>query len=45
MVPPPVAHMIKRRQLLGYRDSRTSGQKLLKGKSRTRSAGDARNRQ
>jgi hypothetical protein len=32
MVPPPVAHMIKRRKLLGFRDSRSSGDKILKEK-------------
>ncbi|MEY2489710.1 MAG: hypothetical protein QOC70_1652 [Verrucomicrobiota bacterium] len=35
MVPPPVARMIKRRKLLGYRDSRSSGPKILKGRPRT----------
>jgi hypothetical protein len=34
MVPPSVAHMIKRRKLLGFRDSRSSGDKTLKEKSR-----------
>jgi hypothetical protein len=34
MVPPPVARMIKRRTLLGFRDSRSSGNKILKEKSR-----------
>jgi hypothetical protein len=34
MVPPPVAQMIKRRKLLGFRDSPSSGDKILKGKSK-----------
>jgi hypothetical protein len=34
MVPPPVARMIKRRKLLGFSDSPSSGGKTLKGKSK-----------
>ena len=31
MVPPPVAQMIRRRKLLGFRDSRRSGENILRG--------------
>ena len=38
MVPPPVAHMIKRRKLLGFRDTRTSGRQNSKRKVETSAA-------
>ena len=43
MVPPPVAHMIKRRKLLGFRDTRTQANKFEKeSRDLCRSLVDAR---